>query len=98
QFRLLCGFYFRAFFHEDRQYVETLCRPHARHSEDATIPSQLLPRFFDFNLHGTSDEVTQFPAFIEQAIGLPRLKYKLFMSCLETFFDALESIGTNFDL
>jgi hypothetical protein len=31
-------------------------------------------------------------------MGLPRKKYNLFMLCLGVYFDALEAIGTNFDL
>ena len=98
QFRLLCCFFFQAFFHEDPQYVESLCRRNPRHSEDATVPSQFVPRFFDLDLSGTNEEATQFPAFVDMVLGMPRTKYKLFISCLKTFVDALESIETNFDL
>ncbi len=34
----------------------------------------------------------------DAANNIPRTKYKLFVSCLKVFFDALESIETNFDL
>ncbi len=98
QFRLLACFCFQAFFHEDRNYVETLCRPQARHSEDGHIPSQFVRRYFDLSLHGAHDEVVEFPQFVDKVVGLSRRKFKLFMSCVETFFDALESIETNFDL
>lgn len=98
QFRLLCCFFFRAFFHEDRHYVESQCRSAPRHTEDTTVPSQFVPRFFDVNLHGTSEEVAEFPDFVDEVLGIPRTKYRLFVSCLKTFCDALESIETNCDL
>ena len=97
QFRLLCCFYFRAFFHEDRQYVESQCRGSSRRSGDM-VPSKFVPRFFEVNLNGTGDEVAGFAEFIDDVMGIQREQYKLFVSCLQTFVDSLESIETNIDL
>jgi hypothetical protein len=98
QFRLLASFWLRAFFYPDRNYVELLCRPGPRNAQDKTVPRHFVPRFFDASLMGTAEEVAGFPPFVKQVLGLPRKKYNLFMSCLGVYFDALEAIGTNFDL
>lgn len=99
QFRLLASFYFQSFFHIDRSYVESLCRTGSNHSTDTTVPSAFVPRFFDSPKDmGTYDEVVGFVQFVEKVLRMPRKQYRLLMSCLAAFFDALEAIGRNFDL
>lgn len=98
QFRLLCSFWFRAFFHVDRNHVEMLCRAGPRNAMDKTIPRAFVPRFFEPALMTTAAEVKGFVNFISRVLMLPRQKYKLLVSCLGVFFDALEALGTNFDL
>ena len=98
QFRLLCSFWFRAFFHPDRNHVELLCRAGPRNAQDNTIPRSFVPRFFDPGVLAAYTEATGFVQFVAKVLAMPRQKYKLVTACLTTFFDALEAIGTNFDL
>ena len=98
QFRLLCSFYFRSFFHVDRAYVQNLCRTQATHSFDTTLPSTFVPKFFDLPRPGTQPETVGFVEFVAKTVGMPRKQYVLLMSCLGGFFEAQETIGKNFDL
>ena len=98
QFRLLASFHFQSFFHIDRSYVETLCRTQAAHSFDRTIPKAFVPKFFDLAKSGLQPEAAEFPKFVEKVIAMPRKQYRLLISCLAGFFEALEGIGKNFDL
>jgi hypothetical protein len=97
QLRLLLSFWLRSLFHPDRAYVERLCRKTPTHALTETIPSAFVPTFFE-SKRGTPDQVASVASFITQAIGLPRAQYKLFISCVAIFFDALESLAANFDL
>lgn len=99
QFRLLASFHFQSFFHVDRSYVESLCRTGSSHSSDTTVPSVYVPKFFDSPKNmGTNAEAVGFVPFVEKVLRMPRKQYRLLMSCLAAFFDALEAIGRNFDL
>ena len=98
QFRLLASFYFHSFFHVDRTYVETLCRTQASHSFDTIVPRVFVPRFFDLAKRGTQLEAVAFVQFVEKVLAMPRKQYRLLISCLAGFFEALEAIGKNFDL
>ena len=99
QFRLLASFYFQSFFHVDRSYVESLCRTGSSHSHDTTVPRVFVPRFFDSPKNmGTNAEAVGFVQFTEKVLRMPRKAYRLLISCLSAFFDALEAIGMNFDL
>ena len=99
QFRLLASFWFKSFFYPDKGYVELLCRTGPRDAQDHTVPRFLVPNYFDTNpLPSRAGEVQGFSAFVQRVMGLRREQYRLFMSCLTTFFDALEALGANFDL
>jgi hypothetical protein len=98
QFRLLASFWFKSFFHVDRDHVELLCRPGPRHSSDTTIPCRFVPRFFDAPQQGVKEEADGFVAFTEKTLGMPRQQYNRLMACLGAFVDALEALGTSFDL
>jgi len=99
QFRLLASFHFQSFFHLDRSYVEVLCRPMPSHSTDSTPPSIFVPRFFESPKEmGTSSEARRFVQFVDKVLSMPRKSYRLLISCMAGFFDALESVGRNFDL
>ncbi len=98
QFRLLASFYFQSFFHVDRSYVENLCRTRSSHSFDTTVPSVFVPKFFDLAKTGTHEQAVGFVQFVDKVLEMPRKQYRLLMSCLAAFFDALETIGKNFDL
>jgi hypothetical protein len=98
QFRLLSSFWFRAFFHSDRQHVETLCRRSRKYLAESATPSELVAHYFKVPHKVEMDEITGFTGFINTMLGLPRAKYKQVIACLGAFFDALEAIDTNFDL
>lgn len=98
QFRLLASFYFHSFFHVDRTYVETLCRTQASHSFDTIVPGVFVPKFFDLTRRGTEPETVGFVQFVEKVLAMPRKRYRLLISCLAGFFEALEAIGKSFDL
>lgn len=98
QFRLLAGLWFEAFFHPDRYHVEKLCRQDVRHSTDSVIPSRFVEKFFDVPKNLDTVRAQTFPEFIRGVTQIPRRSYKLFISCLNTYFDALEAIDTNLDL
>jgi hypothetical protein len=98
QFRLLTSFWFRAFFHPDRTYLEVLCRSKPRSPLDAETPRSLVPRFFTDGLHASASEVEGLVTFVAKVLAMPRRKYRLALACLAGFFNALETIGTNFDL
>jgi hypothetical protein len=97
-FRLLASFYFQSFFHVDRTYIETLCRTGASHNFDTTVPSVLVPKFFDLAKRGAHTEAVGFVQFVDKVLAMPRKHYRLLISCLAGFFEALEAIGRNFDL
>ena len=64
QFRLLASFYFRAFFHADRTYVEGLCRDNPKHGSDAIIPNTFIPGYFELGRRGTYAESVGFVSFV----------------------------------
>jgi hypothetical protein len=98
QFRLLSSFWFKSFFHADHNHVELLCRSAPRNAQDDILPRSFVPSFFEPGRMATSAEVNGFVEFVAKVLAMPRKKYRLVMSCLVTFFDALEALGTNFDL
>lgn len=98
QFRLIASFWFRAFFHPDRQRVELLCRRGLRNPLDKEVPSRLVPRFFDAELRATATEVEGLRPFVSKILSMPRKSFLPTMACLAGFFDALETISSNFDL
>lgn len=98
QFRLVASFWFKAFFHTDHQKVELLCRQAPRNPLDRTVPSTFIPRFFDAGLRATAAEVEGFPPFMSKVLKIPRRSYVRTTACFGAFFDALEAIGSNYDL
>ncbi len=98
QFRLLCAFRLKALFDFDRTNLEVLCRQAPRSAHDTGLPRHYVKRFFDPVIHGTSSEADDLKEFIGKAISMPRESYRIVMSCLSVFFDALEALGSNFDL
>ncbi len=98
QFRLLASFYFKAFFHNDRDYVERLCRPGAMDGFDKIVPSQFVSGFFDGSRRGEAAQSVEFARFLDKVLAMPRKGFRLLLSCLSAFFDALEVLGNNFDL
>lgn len=97
-FRLLACLWFKAFYHSDRYHVEMLCRQEPRNTADGGVPSRFIDTFFDHRSRSTPQEVGGFVHFIEKVIGMPRKAYRLFVSCVGAFIDALEAIDTNRDL
>ena len=98
QFRVLAGLWFRAFFHYDRQHVELLCRPDPQQAADSGVPSRFVEAFFDAPAAADGKAVSGFGPFLDKVLAMPRATYRLFMSCLIAFSDALEAIDTNRDL
>ena len=97
-FRLLAGLWFSTFFHPDRYHVEMLCRQEPRNSSDSGVPSRFVNAFFNAPATLTTEAVKGFSTFIDKVVRMPRKAYRLFISCLGAFFDALEAIDTNRDL
>lgn len=98
QFRLISSLYFRSIFHPDRTHIDMLMRQRPRHSADQTYPSAFVDRYFEMPVRGEYDEVNEFSEFFRKVIGMRRKSYNLFISCLRTFFSALEACSVNFDL
>lgn len=98
QFRLLASFWFKAFFHPDRTHVEILCRSKPRSPLDAGVPRSLVPRFFSEGLAASASEAEGLVTFVAKVLAMPRQKYRLALACVAGFFNALETIGTNFEL
>jgi hypothetical protein len=98
QFRLLTSFWFKAFFHPDRTHVELLCRTKSRSSLDSRVPRSFVPRFFSEGLSATATEAEGIRKFVTKVLAMPRQSYRLTVACIAGFFDALETIGTNFEL
>lgn len=98
QLSLLAGLWFQAIFHPDRNHVELLCRPETRHESDHGAPSQFIDKFFGAPLRGDMQQIEGFQSFVEKVIAMPRVTFRLFMSCLRVFFNAMEAIDTNKDL
>lgn len=98
QFRLLASFWFRAFFHTDRSYVELLCRSPATSEPNETAPRAYVPGFFELPKHGTGEQAQAFVPFLTGVLGMPRKRYNAFIACVRVFFNALEALNTNFDL
>jgi hypothetical protein len=98
QFRLLASFWFKAFFHPDRNHVEILCRSKSRNALDAGVPRSFVPRFFTDGLSATATEAEGLVTFVAKVLAIPRPRYRLTIACIAGFFNALETIGTNFDL
>ena len=98
QFRLLTSFWFKAFFHPDHAHVELLCRPKSRSSLDQSVPRLFVPRFFTDGLSTTATEAAGLGQFVAKVLAMPRSRYRLTIACVAGFFNALEAIGTNFDL
>ncbi len=97
QFRLLASLWFQAFFHSDRYHVEILCRQERRNATEGGVPANFVDTFFGPR-HGKASEVDAFAPFIDKVLAMPRKSFRLVVSCLGAFFDALESIDTNRDL
>lgn len=97
QFRLLAGLWFEAFFHPDRYHVEMLCRQEPRSSTDSGVPARFVDKFFGVR-RGELASVEGFTPFVNKVLAMPRKSFRLFISCLGAFFDALEAIDTNRDL
>jgi len=97
QFRLLCIFWFKAYFNTEKILVDRYCR----HSDSPRLfPSNpvFVSRIFDQHISGKPDETTEFPIFIEKVIGLERKAYEKVICSLQHFINALELSGLNIDL
>lgn len=98
QLRVLTSFWLKSLFHEDRNYIEHLCRVVPRHSTNREIiPRDFVPDFFE-RKRGTGDGIRDFISFLSTVLGIPRKQYKVFVACVEMFMDALQALDTNFDL
>ncbi len=98
QFRLLAGLWFQSFFHADRYHVEMLCRDNPRQSSDSSVPCHFVDSCFDGRSMANPESVQGFITFIDKVIGMRRKTFRLFMSCLSAYFNALEAIDANLDL
>lgn len=98
QFRLLCIFGLRAYFHTYRDSVELNCRKLPRSPGDKSVPSHFVPRLLDYQLTGKRDEIERFMMFVDKVIGLPRKKYLSVVTSLRGFAHALEILNRNLDL
>ncbi len=98
QFRLLASLYFNSFFHDDRGYVEGLCRTTPAPQTGALHHGSFVPKFFKLNNFGIPDQVPGFDGFLQKVLAMPREKYRLLLTCLTCYFEALEAVGKNFDL
>ncbi|MCK4391589.1 hypothetical protein KAX17_01620 [Candidatus Bipolaricaulota bacterium] len=97
QFRLLCTFCLKAYFHLNRESVAIACRKHPLSMSDCA-PSTFVPGFFQTSVRGTAKETAAFSSFVEKVIGLPRDTYRAVMAALKGFAYALEITGHNLDL
>ena len=98
QFQLLCMFGLKAFFDIDRNNVEINCREKPRSTADLYLPSKMVPRFFQNQIDGMSNEIDNFKRFVDKVIGLPRHKYLAVISSLCNFSHALQILNFNVDL
>lgn len=98
QFQLLCMFGLKAFFDSDRNNVEINCREKPRSTADLYLPSKIVPRFFQNQIDGMSNEIDNFKRFVDKVIGLPRHKYLAVISSLSNFSHALQILNFNVDL
>ena len=98
QFQLLCMFGLKAFFDSDRNNVEINCREKPRSTADLYLPSKIVPRFFQNQIDGMSNEIDNFKRFVDKVIGLPRHKYLAVISSLCNFSHALQILNFNVDL
>ena len=98
QFQVLCSFGLGAYFDHDKNNVELNCREKSRGMGDEYIPAQLVRRFFDREISGTTTEIEAFSNFVQKVIGLKREDYKNVMTCLSNYSDSLEVMNYNLDL
>jgi len=98
QFRLIAGLWFQAIFHPDRNHVGLLCRSDERHDSHDGVPSQFVDTYFRTPVRADAQSTVGFNAFLDKTVAMPRQSFRLFMSCLRVFFNALEAIDTNKDL
>ncbi len=97
QFRLLCMFWFQAYFNKEKSTVERYCQ-HSPTSQPFSFYPIFISRFFDRHIHGVHTEVEGFPAFIDKVIGLERKSFEQVICSLHHLFNALELSILNFDL
>lgn len=97
QFRLLCMFWFRAYFNKEKNLVERYCQ-HIPSSQPFSFFPVFVPRYFDRHIHGVLTEAEGFPAFVEKVLWLERRAYEQVICSLRHLFDALELSSMNIDL
>jgi len=98
QFKLLCMFGLRSVFDVDRNYVEILCRKGPKSSTEKIIPTNFVPRFFDYHIHGKYEEIENFKKFVDKTIGLPREQYLAVIKSINAFSQSLQILNYNLDL
>lgn len=98
QFMIICSFFLKAFFHQDRTAVATACRDQKYNLSDYCIPSQFVPRFFSRQIRGNTNEVEEFKKYVDQVVGLQREDYKSVITSLQCFNDAMQIVGVNINL
>ena len=82
----------------DRNNVEINCREKERSTADRYLPSKIVPKFFQNQIHGQLEEIERFKKFVDQVIGLSRNEYLAVISCLSNFSHALQILNFNIDL
>jgi hypothetical protein len=98
QFMIVCSFFLKSFFHQDRTIVANACRDQRFNSSDYCIPSQFVPGFFSRQVRGDTEEIEEFKGYVEQLIALERKDYTSVITSLQCFNDAMQIVGANISL
>lgn len=98
QFQVLLCFGLRSLFHQEQNAISHLCRQNSASQTDGVVPASLLPRYFDKRIRCAQSEMDFFPEFVGKVMGLRRETYNILISALRNFRNALEIVGSNFDL
>jgi len=98
QFQLLCLVGLGAFFHVDRDVVSHTCRAGPTGQHDQTPPSTFVDGILEPVVAGTTQAEARFKDFIDQAMHLPRSKYKAVVGCARAFSDSLVVASYNIHL
>lgn len=98
QFRALCCLWFRAMFHPDRAFVESMIRPVRRSFSGGVVPARHVDHYFAPSVESTHEQREGFSSFLSSVLSLPREKYLRVITCVRAFCDSLEAIVTNYDV
>ncbi len=97
QFRLLCTFWFNAYFNTEKSIVDQYCQNSSDLSLYSINPGHV-SRIFDKHIYGVLAEAEGFPDFVQKVIDLDRKGYEHLIGSLFQFFNALELSRYNIDL